>query len=363
MQSVALETWALSITIERHAHFGRIAEAVAVGERAVAIDQSIDQGTTLPRSLAFLALAYRLAGDAGKARTHIEQALRLVKAHNTCEMRTVSVVSGTKAYLSFLDGSYASALEQVDALLRTIGKLEPVRFYVLQPYVLPMAAEAAARLGLTDQATRYVRTIRSLQRGAFAPAEACVQHVAGLLGVQAGAMDRALEALFDACRIYADGGRAFDVERVRMDIAWAREAAGNRAEAVAEMARAGVAFADMGATREAAVAARDLRKWGVRPSFASPKRETGTPVSKREIEVIAQIANGLSNKEIAARLFLSEYTVETHVKNILRKLGLRSRAQAAVYAVNLRQKMVDDALLTHVPMVAGDRVPAKSLLQ
>jgi len=49
----------------------------------------------------------------------------------------------------------------------------------------------------------------------------------------------------------------------------------------------------------------------------------------RECEVLAQIANGLSNKEIAARLFLSERTVETHVSNMLNKLGINSRVEIA----------------------------------
>jgi DNA-binding NarL/FixJ family response regulator len=56
--------------------------------------------------------------------------------------------------------------------------------------------------------------------------------------------------------------------------------------------------------------------------------ETG-PLSKREVEVARLIADGLANKEIAARLFISERTVTTHVGNILNKLGFGSRVQIA----------------------------------
>ena len=54
-----------------------------------------------------------------------------------------------------------------------------------------------------------------------------------------------------------------------------------------------------------------------------------TPLSTREAEIATLVADGLTNKQIAARLFVSERTVDSHVRNILTKLGSRSRAQIA----------------------------------
>jgi len=56
-------------------------------------------------------------------------------------------------------------------------------------------------------------------------------------------------------------------------------------------------------------------------------------LSRRETEVLRLLGEGLSNREIAARLFISPKTAEHHVSRIYGKLGLKSRAEAAAYAV------------------------------
>jgi DNA-binding NarL/FixJ family response regulator len=61
---------------------------------------------------------------------------------------------------------------------------------------------------------------------------------------------------------------------------------------------------------------------------------TPEALSPRETEVLGLVAEGLANKEIAATLSISENTVKTHVRHILDKLGLRSRTEAAAYAVH-----------------------------
>ncbi len=59
-------------------------------------------------------------------------------------------------------------------------------------------------------------------------------------------------------------------------------------------------------------------------------------MTRREQDVLALLAEGLTNRQIADRLVLSEHTVHRHVTNILRKLDLPSRAAAAAYAVRVR---------------------------
>ncbi|QFT88160.1 Transcriptional regulatory protein LiaR [Bacillus sp. THAF10] len=68
-------------------------------------------------------------------------------------------------------------------------------------------------------------------------------------------------------------------------------------------------------------------------SKGAASRKLHEDLTRRELEVLAEIAKGKSNKEIAADLFITEKTVKTHVSNILAKLELADRTQAALYAV------------------------------
>ena len=63
-----------------------------------------------------------------------------------------------------------------------------------------------------------------------------------------------------------------------------------------------------------------------------PGAVAGEKLTQRELEVLSLLAHRLTNKEIAAELGVSETTVKTHVRNILQKLGVRTRAEAARYA-------------------------------
>ena len=61
------------------------------------------------------------------------------------------------------------------------------------------------------------------------------------------------------------------------------------------------------------------------------------PLGNREAEVAQLVAEGLSNKDIGARLFISERTVDSHLRSILNKLGFNSRAQIAVWVGSVQR--------------------------
>jgi DNA-binding NarL/FixJ family response regulator len=73
--------------------------------------------------------------------------------------------------------------------------------------------------------------------------------------------------------------------------------------------------------------AKRWTRWQGRP------QDLAAELTDREREILRLVAAGKPNKEIAAELVISEHTARTHVSNILRKLGLASRTQAALWAV------------------------------
>src|SRR5258705_828032 len=88
-----------------------------------------------------------------------------------------------------------------------------------------------------------------------------------------------------------------------------------------------------------AMASRLLGEFNALSRRVEEQRGAAPRLSDRELQVLRLVARGLSNKDIASELVIAENTVKNHVRNILEKLQLRSRMEAAMYAV--REKPVD----------------------
>ncbi len=66
-----------------------------------------------------------------------------------------------------------------------------------------------------------------------------------------------------------------------------------------------------------------------------PNRASGaSPLSQREREIVALVAQGYKNKEMAEKMFISEQTVKNHLHNIFDKLGVSDRLELALYAIH-----------------------------
>ena len=106
--------------------------------------------------------------------------------------------------------------------------------------------------------------------------------------------------------------------------------AARAAEAVPLLETALGCYADAGAERDAARVRSLLRARGVRPAAGGPRQAADWPeLTESEFAVVSLVARGATNREVAERLFLSPYTVSSHLRHVFTKLGIRSRAELA----------------------------------
>jgi two-component system, NarL family, nitrate/nitrite response regulator NarL len=70
------------------------------------------------------------------------------------------------------------------------------------------------------------------------------------------------------------------------------------------------------------------------PASSSPRERERSPLSQREREIVALVAQGFKNKEMAEKMFISEQTVKNHLHNIFDKLGVSDRLELALYAIH-----------------------------
>ena len=248
-------------------------------------------------------------------------------------------------------------LEQHPDVVRTIAALHLARGQVVQARnVLERATagpdDRAPRVGETtmlgpllallveaclDDGDRHaaataaerLHRIAVSQRGAYLRAASALAR--GLVCVASGD-DRARSCLHDAVEGFA--AAQLPMELATAHLAMARATLPDAPDvAVAEATTALRAFQRLDAARHVDATAELLRSLGA-PVRKGP-RGSGT-LTKRESEILQLVGVGLSNPEIAVRLHISRKTVEHHVSNVLAKLGLRNRAEAAAFAVRER---------------------------
>jgi ATP/maltotriose-dependent transcriptional regulator MalT len=159
----------------------------------------------------------------------------------------------------------------------------------------------------------------------------------GLLAAACDQHEHARRALEDAIGLFARAGAGYEAARARVELARSLTALGHDEAARAELERACRVFDGLGAVADARVARALLHAGGDARADARPRRAGPGGLSARELEVLAMLAQGLRNPEIASRLNVSAFTVKRHVANILDKLDLPTRAAAAAYAA--REKL------------------------
>jgi DNA-binding CsgD family transcriptional regulator len=261
------------------------------------------------------------------AQGRLEEAERLLEGledHTTsaCVLAAIALAGGNPAAARRIALRRVRELDQRDSV-RPGAHRDGLAVCLEAGRLWELLAEASAG----REAAAAVEHLTALaQRTGCAHLEACGLRAAGILNRDVLCLERAL-SLFAGLR------RPLEAGRTRMALAGLLDGD----DAVAEARLALAAFEDLGAARDADRAAALLRELGVMATRGGPSGVG--ELSQREREVLDLLGEGLSNRELADRLFLSRKTVERHVRNVLFKLGLRNRAEAAAYVVRHRQRI------------------------
>jgi ATP/maltotriose-dependent transcriptional regulator MalT len=234
-----------------------------------------------------------------------------------------------RARLALDRGETLRAAELGQRLLRQLpeeGKLD-------RAPALELLVRARVARGELEEAASALAALREIERlGGTAPLRACTDLAEGVLAAAGGEHERARPLLEDALDCFQRSGAPFEASQVRIELATSLAALGRIDEAEREAVTARDRLVELGANAEAE-RARRLLDGPIRGGGGDGTRLA--KVTAREYEVLKQLARGLTNRQIAERLVVSEHTVHRHVTNILRKLDLPSRTAAAAYAARL----------------------------
>ena len=294
------------------AHYGTV--LMLRGEWARAEAELTEAAAVLARTPREGADAFARLGELRRRQGRSEEAASLT---GQSEHHPLAILC--RAALALERGDLAAAADGASRHMRSLGGA-----IIERAPALELLAEAHSEAGRSDEAMQAALELRAIaDRAGTDPLLGAARHAEGCAHAAAGRQDDAREEFEDAVGLFARAGRPFEAGRARLALACSLRALGRGDAALAEFDRAHEALISLGAEVEARRARRlrGRRRPGARPEL-----------SPREREVLALVARGRTNAEIAASLVLSEHTVHRHVANILAKLGAASRAAAVAAA-------------------------------
>jgi DNA-binding CsgD family transcriptional regulator len=303
------------------------------------------QRTAYAHNLALESLVQARLGRVERARSAAQRTLALVPATGGRGAELVAVAALGHVELSSGDPDAACGLlSPIVTFVRQEGIAEPGAI----PFVVDQI-EALIELGRADEATEvldwYEGNARRLER---APALANCARCRGMLVAQSGDVEGSINAYEDALPWHARVELPLDRGRTLLALGAAQRRAKQRRAARATLEEALAVFETIGAALWAERARGELKRISGRA--ASPGELT--PAEER---VATLVAEGKTNREVAAALFLSERTVEGHLSHVFGKLGIRHRTELP-RALQARQTQGFEASNTGDAPVSG--IPA-----
>lgn len=298
-------------------HVGAFADAGEAAELGEQLGYAADAAVAV-EMVAWQSAARGLHDDAQKA---LERAKALTDRAGTTGFAAHQAL--TAAFCALCRADPAAAVQLLEARLAADGGVgsmgEPLG-------VAPYLVEAYVAVGRRDEASAMAE-----QFAAVTPSTApswLRALVARCQGLTADDDETAVRAYEAALAAHTDAPDVFEAARTHLLYGARLRRSGQRIKAREQLRTAHHAFAKMDLTAWIRCAADELAATGAKPR--TRQLQLTEPLTSQETRVALHAAKGMSNKEIAAALFLSPKTVEHHLSSVYRKRGFRSRAELAV---------------------------------
>lgn len=310
----------LSLLAGGAALFGRHHEAFAYAGEAVELGDELGYVIDVAISRELLAWELAARGDIERAESELRSARRL---QERAEMTKAAVhVELVEGFCALCAGDLPRVIAVLERRIAVDGGRLPRGDYPLS--VAPDLVEAYLGLGRRDDAVDITARHAELHRHSADPD---IRAEAHRLAAITCATDNEAGAEFAAAHLaHAGGIDAFSAARTRLAHGQRLRRSGERLAAREQLRAAADAFRMMGLDLWADRADSELAATG---STARRGPQRDAVLTSQETRVALHVARGMTNREVAAALFLSPRTVEHHVTSVLRKRGLRSRVELA----------------------------------
>jgi ATP/maltotriose-dependent transcriptional regulator MalT len=282
-----------------------------------------------------LGAIHAFRGNAAAARPLLARCLETAVRLDVVSMGVDSAAA--LAWLDELEGDSDQARAHCRFVLERWARSEDHHYAV---WGLRWAACFFARQGALDDARACAEALSTIAaRTGHPDALAALAHALGETALAEGHPESAAQQLERAVELHATLDIPFERAQVQLRAGVALAAAGQGDAAAERLVEAHTGARRLGAVPLAAQAAAKLEELGESIERrlgrrAAAEHENGG-LSRRELEVVRLVASGRTNREIADQLVLSTRTIDMHVRNILTKLGCRSRTEAATKAGDL----------------------------
>lgn len=310
---------------------GRLDDALADAQAGVRVAEQSNALALVVPLLALLSHIWLQRQDIAKTRSHLSEAKQLIDGG-------ISVGPEELVWRIALLEEAEGCPEQAFRTLSDVFAMLPDRLQILnEPGASVHLVRIARQAGEHAHAERAVAAAQILadRNPNVASFGAAAAHARGVLRSD-------VHALHEATAAYRLSPRPLERAAAIVDTALAEDALDNRTEAIQLLKEAGDQYARIGADRESARVSKELQRLGVRRKKrrAVESDETWGGLTGSELRVVQLVAEGLTNRQVAARLFLSRHTVDSHIRHSFMKLGVNCRVELTRLVVS-KAKVTD----------------------